>query len=667
LGAIVSLGFCSASFVSPDGLIATNHHCVEGYLQYLSEGDDNHHRDGFLAATREDEENVGPTSRIRVVEKISDVTRSVMRGISSRTKDADRQAKIDRARKKLVAKCEQQPDRRCYVASYFGGSTYRLVQTLELQDIRMVYAPPMGLGQFGGDIDNWMWPRQSADFSFIRAYVAPDGSSAPYSEDNVPYQPAHHLKVSAESVEPGDFVMVAGYPGRTERHRLATELAHHTSSYLPDSRAMYQSMFDILASHAEQDPEAEARLGATMSSIANRTKNTDGMLEAFGRRDLAADKRAEEAAFLAWIRQDEARAAKLEPVYEELQAALEAEAAEDERDLLLRYLYRAADILGVTSYALRWAEERTKPDLSRDSGYQDRDRARAEGRFRRLDKSMWLPADRDLMAHLLAKYEARPAELRLPSLDAWLTAQGGSEAALDTLFTDPVWVDVDQRLALLDWRRSAFEASEDPWISLAVALETYFGPKRDAEDAVRGQMQRLRSQWMSAKRTWFTETDRAMYDDANGTLRLTLGTVQGYAPQDGLIATPQTTVAGLVAKVGEAPFDAPASIVERGATSPKSRWASEALGDVPVNHLSTLDITGGNSGSAVLDGKGQFVGLAFDGNWESIAADWIWLDDVTRCISVDVRFMLWVLDGEPDAARLLTEMGVVAPEAASAP
>lgn len=203
LGAIVSLGFCSASFVSEDGLIATNHHCVTSFLQYLSDADNPVFATGYAAATRADEPTLGPTARVRVVEKLTDVTDVVLGKVGRRTSDAKRHQRIDEATKTLVAECEAQPGRRCYVAPQFGGSTYRLIQTLELQDLRMVYAPPDAVGQFGGDVDNWMWPRHSADFAFLRAYVAPDGSPAPYADDNVPYQPPHHLEVATEGVDEG--------------------------------------------------------------------------------------------------------------------------------------------------------------------------------------------------------------------------------------------------------------------------------------------------------------------------------------------------------------------------------------------------------------------------------------------------------------------------------
>lgn len=655
LGSIVSLGFCSASFVSPDGLIATNHHCVEGYLQYLSDGENNHHQDGFLAASREEEANVGPTARLRIVESITDVTRAVVDGIRRRTKDAARLERIERAKKELVAECESEPNRRCYVTGYFGGSAWRLISTLELQDVRIVYAPPMSIGQFGGDVDNWMWPRHGADFAFIRAYVAPDGTSAPYSADNVPYEPPHHLEVAADGVNPGDFVMIAGYPGRTSRHTLAMDLAWRSSEYLPRRKRLLDDVYGILASHANRDDDAAARLGSSMSGLANSSKNSEGLLEGLSRGGLIERKQTEEAAMLTWVDADRRRRS-LRKIYDEMVTRETADQADALADMVVGWATRSADLLGVASTALRAAHERVKPDLERDRGYQERDLPRIAARFERMDRSLHLPSDRDVFAFLLDSYAELPEEAHIPALDTWLEARGGAEAALAELYKEPVLLDNAARQALLTHDVATLEASTDPWVSLAVALETWAGPKRDAEKSDRGANLRLGSAWTAAMRDFHRSQGREMYDDANGTLRLTLGTVEGYSPQDGLVAMPQTTLAGLAAKVGPAPFDAPEALVARTASGPTSEHAYAPLGDVPVNFLSTLDITGGNSGSAVLDGRGRLVGLAFDGNYESIASDWVFVDAVTRCISVDIRFMLWMLQGDERSAWISAEL-----------
>lgn len=661
LGSIVTLGFCSASFVSPDGLVVTNHHCVEGFLQYISTGEANHHRDGFVAPTRADEAHAGPSARLGVVTALTDVTSKVMDGIGKRTKDADRHDRMEANRKALVADCEATPNRRCRVVPHFGGATWRLVEVLEIQDVRLVYVPPMSLGQYGGDVDNWMWPRHGADFAFLRAYVAPDGSSAPYSEDNVPYQPAQHLLLG-EGVSEDDVVMVAGFPGSTERHLLTMDLAWQAETVLPQSLEGALEALEIMERHAEADPEAAARLGARISGYRNFEKNTRGMLAGVAGRGVLEAKQAQEDTILAWIDADKKRAKTYRKAHTALTEALVEEHLDADRLRAVRWIQRASGPLGFAYQAVRWADEReTTDDAERDSGYQDRDRDRTAAWYAQADRGWFLPADRELLQWALGKYADAPAETHLPSLDAWLEAQGGVGPALDALYAEPKWLDADARVATLDTPAADLRGSGDPWIGLAVALEDFFGPRREAREATEGKLQRLFQDWMTAKLAWADATDTLMYDDANSTLRITIGTVTGYVPQDGLVATPFTTTAGMAAKAGDAPFDAPADVLARVPDAASSRWAVEGLGDVPVDFLSTLDITGGNSGSAVLDGQGRLVGLAFDGNWESIAADWWFLDDVTRCISVDLRYVLWLLDGDEGAAGLRDELGVGAP------
>ncbi len=655
LGAIVSTGGCSASFVSPEGLVATNHHCVERYLQFLSDGENNRHQDGYVASARERELNVGPTARLRVVESFEDVSARIQTGITPRTKDAARHELIERARKELVDACEQEADR-CFVVSFLGGSTWRLIRTRELRDLRMVYAPPMGVGQFGGEVDNWMWPRHGADFALLRAYVAPDGSPADFDEANVPYRPPHHLEVAAGGVDEGDFVMVAGYPGRTGRHKLGSELRWAAEVSLPQGRELREQVRAVLQKHADATPEGAARLGAVINGLSNGIKNREATLTGLRLGDLVSQKEAEDAAFRAWASANKKRGKARAKAFVELEELALLRLRRARAEETANWLGRVADLLSIASRSVRWAGERSKDDLERDSGYRDRDRPRIEASFRRLDKSLHLPSDRELFELLSARYVAQPEEARIPQLDAWLSELGGREAAIEALYAEPALTGVDARLALLDMSSAELAASADPWVRLAVALEGYRAPIREAREAEAGALQRLRSQWVSAKAEWHASRGLTMYDDANSTLRLTLGHVTGYAPQDGLVAEARTRLSGIPAKAGAFPFHTTQALLDRIPEGPSSPRADPALGDVPVNFLTTLDVTGGNSGSAVLDGQGRFVGLAFDSNYEGVASDWVFVDAKTRTICVDVRFMLWVMDGEPDAAWVLEEL-----------
>jgi len=658
LGAVVSLGFCSASFVSPDGLAVTNHHCVAGYLRYLSDAEHDYGTDGFLAASQADEAWAGPTARMWIVERITDVTDRIekaTRRLQSPRKDAERARAVEAERKRIVAECEGQPDHRCDVAQFDGGRAYRLVSALEIQDVRLVVAPPESVGDYGGEIDNWMWPRHAGEFALIRAYVAPNGEAAPHSEDNVPYHPAHHLKVQPAGVGPGDFVMVAGYPGETDRYRLATEFRHEVEEVYPDELRILERVIAVMRDHAAKDPEAAARLAAPIGWVENTKKYEQGILDNLEATDLLASKTRTEEELDTWVDADPAREARYGPALAELRERIEDRQAAWRRDAVVEELSYASDLFRAVHTAYRFAVEREKPDLERDEGYQERDLEDARAEMEELDQTLVLGVERDLLSLVFERAGALPKDQRIPLLDAWIESQGGVGAALDRLFDNPSIAETEARLALLESDRATFEASEDPWVDLAVTLEPWLAERREQHRAYDGAMLRLRPLFMEVL---LASHDGPVYPDANSTLRITYGTVRGMSPEDGVLYLPQTTVAGMAAKAGAPPFDAPPALLERVAGAPSSRWADATLGDVPVDFLATLDTTGGNSGSAVLNGRGELVGLAFDGNYESMSADWVFQPDLTRTICLDVRYLGWVLDGDPKAAWILEEMGL---------
>ena len=413
----------------------------------------------------------------------------------------------------------------------------------------------------------------------------------------------------------------------------------------------------MLKDHAARDAESAARLAAPIEYLANGIKYRKGLALAMGNAALWRAKDERQAAFLAWIGQDAARSKVLQPVVDEL---LQHIAEQQDRALASMYvswLRRGSDLLAAAHETLRWARQRELPDARRDRGYQDRDATDHADYLRRVEQDLHLASERDVMALVLRRLEAQPPARRAEPVQRWVEARGGVDAALAALYdTPPALADTAHRVALMDDSAADIEASDDPWLQLAVALEDWMAPRREQDKTLAGTSQRLRSAWRVAWDGWRESLGDVVAEDANGTLRITLGSVQGFAPQDGPIATPRTTLAGLIAKAGEAPFDVSEAFLKRAAEGPSSRWADPELGDVGVNNLSTLDITGGNSGSAILDGEGRWAGLAFDGNWESMSSDWIYDAPVTRCIGLEIPYLLWVLEGDPAAAGVLAEI-----------
>jgi len=664
MGAIVSLGGCSASFVSPQGLVATNHHCAYGSIQYNSSAERNLLADGFLAATLEEELPAAPGSRVFVTESVEDVTERILASVPAGADGAARFAAVEEAEKRLIAECEQAPGYRCKVASFHGGAMYRLYRQLEIRDVRLVYAPASSVGKFGGDVDNWMWPRHTGDFSFLRAWVGPDGRPADPSPDNVPYRPKHWLRVGADGVEPGDFVMVAGFPGRTSRYRLASEVAEAIEWSYPQRVARNREALAIIERETAGRPDAAIAYAAVSSGLNNSLKNAEGMLAGFAHSKSVERKRALEAELAAWISATPERKAEWGGALTELEALVEEGRAHRARDRELGSL-AYNQMISAARTAYRLARERERPDAERKMGYQERDLRTIRGRLERMSRSFDAQVDRALLQRTLERYAALPPTERLPVLDQWFGIAGDGDPAaaisstLDAMYAETALVDADRRLALLDADRKSLEESTDPFVRLAVAMYDTDRALEAEEEALEGRLLEARPRFVKAHLAFQAARGQEVYPDANGTLRVTFGTVAGYSPQDAVEYLPFTTAAGLADKAtGVEPFDAPRPLLEAIASSDFGPYAATSLGTLPVCFVASLDSTGGNSGSATLDAEGRLVGLLFDGNWESMISDWDFLPDVTRSIHVDVRFMLWVMDRVDRAWRLLEEMGV---------
>lgn len=660
LGSVVSLGGCSGSFVSDTGLIITNHHCVEGYLQSISDEKNNRWRDGFTATSQETEAPTGPAGRVWITLSQEEVTTQVLENITKRTKDAARASLLEQNKKALIAKCEAAADDlRCWVASFDGGANFRLIERRQLNDLRVVWAPPRSVGQFGGDIDNWEWPRHGFDTALLRVYVAPDGSSAQYSEDNVPFKPEHHLAMSP-GVKEGDLTMVAGYPGRTQRHRLAAELQEDIEQDWGRYVEYADRISPILERHAKTSESASARLGPSISGLGNGRKNRVGVLEGIQRSNGLQKMQEKEAALLEWIRSDRKRKRTYEPIYTALTQAIAASRQASEQD---RYAYRimwASDLLGVASTAVRWATEQQKPDEKRDMGYQSRDQKNIVRRFDRMEQSLYLPAEKELLVDAFTQYLGGSRQQKWASIDQWMAQHETAEAAVLALYGSetPTLATAEARRALIDQDLRTLQTSQDPFVTLALALETTLVAKRKASKERGAQIQRLRAKWSEAEKNFALETQQMRAPDANSTLRLTFGHVMGYTPEDGLVATPFTTLPGLVAKAGTFPFDAPEDIVSAARLGTKSSWAVPSLGNVPIDFLADLDTTGGNSGSPCLDASGRLAGLLFDGVWESVANDYVYDTDTNRSIVADIRGTGWLLSQSEHSGWILKEMGL---------
>ncbi|MEE4155584.1 MAG: S46 family peptidase [Erythrobacter sp.] len=662
MGAIVSLGNCSASFVSPTGLVVTNHHCARGSVQFNSTAENNYLEKGFYARTLGNELPAAPGSRIYVTTEVTDVTEEVREGTQG-LEPLARYELVDQRRKDIIAACEETAGYRCEIGSFYGGAQYKLIKRLEVRDVRLVYAPADAVGKYGGDIDNWMWPRHTGDFSFYRAYVAPDGSAADYAEENVPYRPDHHLKVSAKGVEDGDFVMVAGYPGSTSRYAMLAEVENTFDWYYPTFQELMTRWIATIEEAAPEGSDERVKYEDLLASLNNYEKNLRGQMEGARRVGLVDRRREREAALAAWIAADPARGDYGDAIAQ--LAQLSDESAQAQRTDFWYGNATRAQLFGTARRLYRLAKEREKPDAQRESGYQERDMTFFRQGLEALDRRYDPAVDKAQWLLFLEGYLAQPVAERVPAFDAAMGFDANTSAAdlpglLDRLYAGTTLGDAETRLALMEATPEELEASEDPFIKLAVAMYDY-GFQRETEAKTRaGRALALRPAYMEAITAWQREQGQLTYPDANSTLRITFGNVMGGSPMDGMAYYPFTTLEGIAAKdTGEDPFNAPERQLELIEAKDYGSYALESLGSVPVNFLSDLDVTGGNSGSATLDAKGQLVGLLFDGTYESINSDWDFDPRTTRSIHVDSRYMLWVMDKVDGADRLIEEMDIV--------
>lgn len=668
MGAIVSLGGCTASFVSDQGLVATNHHCVYGSVQYNSTAENNLLKNGFLAKSFKEELPATPGSRIYVTEEINEVTKLINASLTDTMSGIERYKAIDKNSKTLVAECENDDRYRCSVVNFHGGLEYYLFKQLTIRDVRLVHAPASSIGKYGGDIDNWMWPRHTGDYGFYRAYVGKDGQPADYSEDNVPYQPKHHLKVNKSSVDDGDYIMVLGYPGRTNRYRTAYEVENQFTWVYPQAKAYREEIIDLIHQHSEEGSEARIKYESTLAGLANYAKNYGSMIHSYNKGSFYSRKQALETNLTAWLNSDSKRKAQYGDSLSGLNKLLKMDNQQQARDLILGYL-RYSKMLTTANKLYRLAIENQKPNIERESGYQERDIARFEQSMKAVNRRYDANIDQEIIVAMLTHYVALPKAERISSIDNFFGLNTVSAAnfnekklrkKLAHMYKKTKLNSQEQRLAWMNKPVSEFEKSKDPFIKLAVASFEQRKAIEDRANELAGDIQAYRPKYMEALIAYFKDNNMPVYADANSTLRITYGNVKGYSPQDGLTATPYTTLEGIVAKdTGVAPFDAPQKQLDLINNKEYGEYAKKSLGSVPVNFLGTLDITGGNSGSPTLNDKAEFVGLVFDGVYESIIGDWDYDTKLNRSIHVDIRYMLWVMEHVDGATNLIEEMDIV--------
>ena len=661
---IIDLDGCTASFVSGDGLILTNYHCAFGAIQSLTTTENDYLRDGFYAAERGAEL---PAKRytVRLIESYRDVSREVLSVIRKQMTHAQRSKAVEEKMKRMVVAVEKErPGKRAEVAEMFRGKTYVLFVYDYIKDVRLVYAPPRSIGEFGGEADNWMWPRHTGDFAFLRAYVAPDGSNADYAPQNVPFKPKKHLQVAAAGVKAGDFAFALGYPGSTHRHKSSHYLAFEEDVRMPFVTDLYRWIIELKEKMSAGDRATAIKLSSSLKGLWNNLTRSLGQMKGLKNLQLVKKRQQDEAALQRFIDADRSRSRKYGTLLAGLGRAYADMTARAPRDLVLSNLLssRTSLMLGIAFRVCEASHERAKEDTKREEAYMDRNFDMTEKRMVMGLRDYYEPADKAVLREMLRRAVALPPSQAIPAVNA-IAGGGDPENAIDSFleksFAATQLKSPETVSAWLKKTSAELRTLEDPFIQLAFALYPDHLELKEAQERQKGILDPLLAQLVDAKREFLGQD---FVPDANSTLRLTHGHVRGYSPADAVHMEPFTTLGGLVEKHAAHPgapdYAAPQKLLELAAARDHGPYAHPELGDVPIAMLYDMDTTGGNSGSPVFNAAGELIGLNFDRVYEATINDFAWDESYSRSIGVDVRFILWSLAKFSGARRLLEEMKI---------
>jgi hypothetical protein len=640
-------GGCTAEIISKDGLLLTNHHCGYSSIQKLSSVDHDYLQNGFWAKNREEEIPVKGLT-VTFLDRFEDVTQQITAAINTAT---DQKAKEDA----LKAISDQLTTTaiggnkylKGRVVSFFGDNQYYLIITKTYTDIRFVGAPPSSIGKFGYDTDNWVWPRHTGDFSMFRVYANTDNNPAEYSKNNVPLKPKKFLTISLKGIQQNDPAMILGYPGRTNRFMTSYELketSEITNAITIEVRGIRQN---ILMADMVADPKIRLQYSSKYAGSSNFWKKAIGMNETFAKLKVPERRAAEEKAFEEWVSADPKRVEKYGSALSDIRTAIEGRAR---LQYTQKYFSEALNSIELTSAAIRFAP---KPENNQDEKRAVRPGVMADPSEFYKDYNM--ATDVKVAKAMLKLVKDKIPQSELPDIYKTIDSgfNGNIDAYVDDMFKRSVFTSEEKMKEALAGDKKAIE-SDPAYLAGKNISETVMKYFREIE-AYRPQYAKGQKQYIAG--TLEMKAGKAMYPDANFSMRMTYGKVLSYSPKDGVIYDYQTTLDGVMQK--EDPknweFVVPEKLKELYAAKDFGQYALKD-GRMPVAFLTNNDITGGNSGSPVLNKKGELIGTAFDGNWESMSSDIIFEPKLQRCINVDIRYTLFIMDKFGGAGYLLNEM-----------
>lgn len=653
--ALVLLGGCTGSFVSEDGLIITNHHCVFGSVQRASTLENNYLENGFVARTREQEIPAeGLTARITV--SYEDVSQEVLFAAES-VDDITKRSKAIADKISEIVKREEAKDSsiKAEVSEMFVGEQYVLFRYKMINDIRLVYVPPRTIGEFGGESDNWIWPRHTGDFSFVRAYVAPDGSPAKYSKENVPFKPKKFLKVNPNGIDEEDFVFVLGYPGRTFKNMPARFVEYHFRYQLPYVQNLFSWLINLYTKRGENDPEFALNISSTIKGLANTEKNYRGKIQGIRNLDLINKKLEEEKKLLEFINSVPELKQKYGNIIDEINNLYDDVFESGRRMFVLNFLrnfvtyYRLADLF------VDYKTEIKKPEAERKSKFKTENKDKLISEIEDIYKE-YKP---DLESQIFMKIYGDASEFdELKNIEPFASFRtiSNKNEFVQNLYSKSIVADKDKFIAKLFDDEFTLEKCNDELIPIASKLYQLRDEEQKKQQIRDSKSNVVIAKFNEAKRLWL---NKDFIPDANRTLRLTYGYVRGYSPRDAVYYSPISTLKGMIEKSynGE-DYRIYEKIKELYGKKDFGKFVHPKLKDVPVAFIYNTDTSGGNSGSPILDAYGRLVGVNFDRAFEATINDYAWSESYSRSIGVDIRFVLWVVQKIGNADFLLEEMNI---------
>ena len=655
--AIVQLDGGTASFISKDGLLVTNHHVAFAALQRASSVNSDYLINGFLATKRGDEIKA-PGYQARLLTEMKNVTAEILDAAKGISDPTEKNKKITEKTVQMTNAIKKgKEDIEATVSQMYNGRQYILYVHKVFKDVRIVYAPPSSIGNYGGETDNWMWPRHTGDFSFMRVYCAADGTGKEYSADNVPYHPKVWLKVARDFLKDGDFNFIIGYPGQTTRYRSSTSVYYNEHYNYPFSIKNFQEIIDLCDQLTKDNREGQLKVANLTKGLANAMKNYQGKVDGMKKTHYYEKKLEFEKEFVKWANNKPDTKAKYADILAKEKAEYKLiEGTKDRDEVFSIFQGLAGTPLSIAEQIIYFAGQRDKTESEREPGFSEEAVDQTVEGLEDTYTGYFEPVDKAMMVRALKMAKELPQGQRITGLEYVFSSAKPIDKFVDEAYKSTKLTDIIYTKSLFKKSTKELKALNDPFINMAYSIDPMATEIRKTNEKFAANVTELRKVYLDGLFEW---KGTGMYPDANGTKRFTWGKIKGYRPADAVWYYPFTSLEGVVEKnTGVEPFNAPDDLVNLYNKKDFGRWVNPAMKDIPVAFLNQCDITGGNSGSPVLNAKGEICGLAFDGNYESMISDWQYDYSLQRCICVDIHYVLFITEKIGKAGFLLDEMGV---------